>query len=226
MWLDPDDLVSESILWSGQWESKTWHALEPYLPPGGTFIDVGAHIGWYSLKAAHVLGPKGRVIAVEPNRETLLRLRDNIRASGAGAVILVAPVACFDSETTLTFYAAPRVNTGRSSLSLANASEQGSVAASYPVPARRLDDIVREAGATRVNAIKIDVEGAEFQVLKGAAETLDRYRPAVSVEVIDAQLKSMGASAKEVMTFMQSHGYTTKQYEEENMVFVAAPPSH
>lgn len=222
MLLDPFDYVSGSILVLGQWEPKTWHALAQHVPAGGTFIDVGAHIGWYSLKAAKVVGPKGRVIAVEPNHATLVRLRDNIRASGAGAVITVAPVACSDSETTLMFYAAPRANTGESSLSSQNASQRGAVADSYQVRARRLDDIVREAGVTRVDAVKIDVEGAEFLVLKGASETLDRYRPVVSVELLEEQLNSMGSSVEEVMAFMQSHGYTSGQFEEYNMVFVPA----
>ena len=124
MWLDPYDFVSRVILGTGEWEPQTRHVMEPHVPVGGTFVDVGAHIGWYSLKAAKAVGPKGHVIAVEPNHETLLRLRDNIRASGASAVIVVAPVACSDSETTLNFYAAPRANTGESSLSLENASQR------------------------------------------------------------------------------------------------------
>ena len=225
MWLDPYDYVSGSILWSGEWEPKTWQAVAQHIPVGGTFVDIGAHIGWYSLKAAQAVGPKGRVIAVEPNRETLVKLRDNIRASGAGGVILVAPVACYDSETTLTFYAATRWNTGESSLSETNASQAGKVAATYMVRARKLDDILREAGVTRVDAVKIDVEGAEFHVLKGAAETLDRYRPVLVVELVEHQLESMGTSVAEVLAFMRSHGYTTKQYEESNMEFVpvAAP---
>jgi len=225
MLLDPYDVVSRYILRFGEWEPKTWHALEQHVPAGGTFVDVGAHLGWYSLKAAKVVGPKGRVIAVEPNHETLLRLRDNIRASGASAVIVVAPVACSDSETTLTFYAAHRSNTGASSLSSANASGVGPIAASYQVRTRRLDDIVREAGVTRVDAVKIDVEGAEFLVLKGAVETLDRYRPVVSVELTDPTLKSMGSSAEEVMAFMRAHGYAPTQHAEWNVVFVpvAAP---
>ena len=225
MSLDPYDYASSSILWSCEWEPKTWHALEQDLPGGGTFVDVGAHIGWYSLKAAKAVGPKGRVIAVEPNHETLLRLRDNIRASGASTVIIVAPVACSDSETTLNFYAAPRANTGESSLSLANASQQGTVAASYQVRARRVDDIVREAGVARVDAVKIDVEGAEFLVLKGAVETLDRCRPVVAVELNDHHLKSMGSSVEEVMAFMRAHGYAPTQDLEQNTEFVpvAAP---
>ena len=219
MLLDPYDLVSSNILVVGNWEPETWHALEQHVPAGGTFIDIGAHIGWYSLKAAKVVGPKGHVIAVEPNHETLLRLRDNIRASGAGGIIEVAPVACSDSETTLMFYAAGRGNTGESSLSSWNASRAGDIADSYQVRARRLDDIVKEAGVTRVDAVKIDVEGAEFLVLKGAAETLTRYRPVVSVELIDLQLKKLGASVDEVMAFMRSHGYAPIQFQESNMVF-------
>jgi len=220
MRFDPYDALGGMVLSSGDYEQATVHELLRHVPAGGTFVDVGAHIGWYSLKAANVVGPKGHVIAVEPNRETLMWLRENIRASGAGRVVAVAPVACSDSETTLTFYAASSRNTGESSLSSANASQEGAIAASYPVRARRLDDIVKEAGVARVDAIKIDVEGAELMVLKGASETLDRYRPAIAVELVDRQLKAMGASVEEVMAFMRSHGYPTGRMYEMNMVYL------
>jgi FkbM family methyltransferase len=222
MWLDPYDFVSSGIMATGTWEPETWRALKRHLPVGGTFVDVGAHIGWYSLKAAKVVGPAGRVIAVEPNRDTLVTLRDNIRASGAGAVIVVAPVACADAETTLNFYASPRSNTGESSLSLANASQEGPPTASYQVRARRLDDVLREAGVTRVDAVKIDVEGAEFLVLKGAVDTLRRYHPALSVELLDPGLKEMGTSVQEVTAFLRAQGYTPTQSAESNTVFLQA----
>ncbi|MGD0668954.1 MAG: FkbM family methyltransferase [Bryobacteraceae bacterium] len=222
MRLDPYDYVTQAILLQRTWEPSTTQELLRHVPAGGTFVDVGAHVGWYTLKAAQVVGPKGHVIAVEPNRETLVQLRDNIRASGASAVVVVAPVACSDSETTLTLYATSRANTGESSLSSTNASQDTTIAASYPVRARRLDDIVKEAGAGRVNAIKIDVEGAEFLVLKGAAETLDRDKPIVATELIDRQLKAMGSSAAEVTAFMRSHGYTPAGMHEENTIFVPA----
>jgi FkbM family methyltransferase len=225
MLLDPYDLVTQCILLRCTWEPSTLHEMEQHLPAGGTFIDVGAHVGWYSLNAAKKVGPTGHVIAVEPNRQTLVVLRDNIRASGASAVVAIAPVACGDSETTLTFYEAPRSNTGASSLSLANLSEVGAPAASYTVRVRRLDDIAREARVERVDALKIDVEGAEFLVLKGAVGILDRYRPVVAVELRDEQLKLMGSSMDEAMAFMRSHGYAPKGRYEMNTVFVpvAAP---
>jgi FkbM family methyltransferase len=228
MLLDPYDMVTSHMLTHGSWESSTWHELERHVPLGGTFVDVGAHVGWFSLKAAKAVGPKGRVIAVEPNHETLRRLRDNVRASNASAVITIAPVACADSETTLTFYAAPHANTGESSLSSANASYTGAVTASYQVRARRLADVVREAGVARVDVLKIDVEGAEFLALKGASEILARFRPVVVVELIDEQLKSMGSSAEEVKAFMRSHGYEQKHGYDQNVEFVplGVPVAH
>ncbi|MFY9725469.1 MAG: FkbM family methyltransferase [Bryobacteraceae bacterium] len=222
MRLDPYDYVTQAILVQRTWEPSTTQELLRHVPAGGTFVDVGAHVGWYTLKAAQVVGPKGHVIAVEPNRETLVKLRDNIRASGVSAVVVVAPVACSDSESTLTLYATSRANTGESSLSAANASQDTTIAASYPVRTRRLDDIVKEAGAGRVDAIKIDVEGAEVLVLKGAAQTLDRDKPIVAVELIDRQLKAMGSSAAELTAFMRSHGYTPAGMHEENMIFMPA----
>ena len=213
MRLDPHDYVSQEILMTGQWEPQTWRVLRPHVPVGGTFVDVGAHIGWYSLKAAQIVGPQGHVIAIEPDHETLRKLRDNIRASGAEAVIVVVPVACYDSETTLPFYSAPRTNTGESSLDLAAGSREGPVTASYPVRARRLDDILREAAVTRVDAVKIDVENAEVHVLKGAVETLDRFRPEISLEIDRANVR-------EVNLFMRSHGYAPKKATESNTEFV------
>ncbi len=224
MQLDPYDMVAQHILMDRTWEPETVRELSAHMPPGGTFVDVGAHIGWYALKLAKVVGPKGHVIAVEPNHETLSVLRADIGASGAGGVISVAPVACSDSETTLTFYAAPRENTGESSLAKRNASQGGAIAASYPVRARRLDDIVREAGVDRVDAIKIDVEGAEFLVLKGASATLDRFRPVISVELDEEQLISMGTNVAEVMAFLRAHGYAPKQTLEENTIFLPEAP--
>jgi hypothetical protein len=112
MRLDPYDYVTKEILLSHTWEPLTTQELLRHVPTGGTFVDVGAHVGWYTLKAAKLVGPKGLVIAVEPNHETLIQLRDNIRASGVGAVVVVAPVACSNAEARLTLYAASRANTG------------------------------------------------------------------------------------------------------------------
>jgi len=204
------DFVERTILLSGAWEPATWHGLSEHIPEGGVFVDVGAHIGYYSLKAASTVGPRGRVLAVEPNPETLRKLRANIRESGAESIVTVEPLACSDSDAVLELFAATPKNTGASSLSQGNAEQFGPVTGSYHVRARRLDEIVRESGVTRLDALKIDVEGAELMALKGATETLDRYHPVIAIELIDDQLKRMGASSAEVIAFLRAHGYSLR----------------
>ena len=206
MRLDPRDYVSAEILRKGTWEPESWDAIRPYLTGDAVFVDVGAHIGYYSLKAAAALGRRGRVIAVEPNPPTLKELQGNISASNASQVH-VYPVACSDRESTVTLYGAPRANTGQSSLSRANAGQTGTVAAEYRVRARRLDAIVLDEGVQRVDVIKIDVEGAETLVLRGAQWTLDRFHPVVIVELIEKQLRAMGTSSAELHRLLASHGY-------------------
>jgi FkbM family methyltransferase len=221
MLLDPDDYVSNEILRKGTWEPESWDAIRPQLTGDAVFVDVGAHIGYYSLKAAAALGPGGRVIAIEPNPPTVQELRDNIAASGATRVH-VSPVACGDKESTLVLYASPRANTGQTSLSRANAEQTGVIAAEYRVRARPLDAIVGDEGVHRVDVIKIDVEGAEMLVLRGAGRTLDRFHPVVIVELIEPQLRSMGTSVAEVRAFFTAHGYAPRAEIDNNVVFAWA----
>lgn len=218
MLLDPEDYISNEILRTGEWERESWDAIRRHLAPGAVFIDVGAHIGYYSLKAAAVVGSTGRIVSVEPNPPTVQRLRDNVAASGA-SVVHVQPVACSDHESTLDFFAAPRANTGQSSLSAANAAQEGGVAASYRVPARPLDAIVADERLTRLDVVKIDVEGAEMLVLKGATATIDRFHPALIIELIESQLRQMGSSVEDVRAFMRAHGYEPRGEFKQNVEF-------
>ncbi len=223
MLLDPDDLVSRTILETGSWEPDSWHAMQEHLHRGDVFVDVGAHIGYYSLKAAAVVGNVGRVIAVEPNPNTVRTLENNIRASAATDVVSVEPVACADSEGTLELFAAAESNTGESSLSRSNASRAGPLMASYRVRSRPLDDILRDAGVAHVDAVKVDVEGAEYLVLKGAQNTLARYHPVLIVELVDSQLRALGASSAQVVDLLRSLGYAPSHGYGLNVEFLPGP---
>ncbi len=207
--LDPRDMVAVSILRGGVWQPEIWESLAPSLAEGAVFLDVGAHIGYFSMKAAPVVGKSGHVLAFEPNPETLALLRDNVSANHAGNVI-VEPIACTDREQTLTLYAGPPSNTGMSSLASENVPVEGA-AKSYTVRARRIDDVVRELGLTRVDAIKIDVEGAEAYVLRGAVETLKRFHPKVVVEVVASQLAAMHSTAEDVTGVLERAGYNYRR---------------
>jgi FkbM family methyltransferase len=207
MLLDPNDLVQSYIMAYGAWEPETWNAMSKHLGSGGVFVDVGAHIGYYTLKAAQVVGSQGRVLAIEPNPDTLPILRENV-AANHDAMVTVEPVACSDSDTTLELFSAAGANSGESSLSRKNAEQAGALKASYHVPARRLDAIIQACGVLRLDLLKIDVEGAELLVLKGAQETLDRFHPVVTMELEESQLISMGTTVAAVTEWLRDRGYT------------------
>jgi FkbM family methyltransferase len=197
MWLDPSDDVSAEILRKGSWRPESWDAMRPYLTGDAVFVDVGAHTGYYSLKAAAVLGPHGRVIAVEPNQPALKKLQSNISASNASRVH-VYPIACADRDSTLVLQRAP------------NASR---------VRARRLDSIVLDEGVQRVDVIKIGVDSGETLVLRGAGWTLDRFHPLVIVELVEKQLQALGSNSAELHQLLASHGYVARAEAGQHVVF-------
>jgi FkbM family methyltransferase len=205
--LNPADVVPVTILRTGEWQPEVWQALEPSLHEGSVFFDVGAHIGYFTMKAAPKVGAAGHVLAFEPNPETLKLLYDNVAANSAHNVI-VEPIACTDKEETLTFYAAPVQNTGMSSLSKRNAEVEGAEAPkSYMVQGRPIDAVVRQLNLARVDAIKIDVEGAEVVVLRGAVDTLKRFHPRLVIEEIPEELGSFQTSMEDLSSLLHSVGY-------------------
>jgi FkbM family methyltransferase len=208
MELDPRDLVPLLLLRDGEWQPEVWEALAPGLPKGGVFLDVGAHIGYFSLKAAKEVGPAGRVVSFEPNPETAARLRRNV-AANALTQVTVQEIAATGEEQELEFFAAPTVNTGASSLVEHNAEYSADAAPrNFRVRGRRIDNVVRELNLGRVDVMKIDVEGAELLVLRGAEETLRRHHPRIVMETVPHHLQEFGTTPEEVAKFLRGAGYT------------------
>ena len=134
--------------------------LRGYVPAGGSFVDVGANVGTYALPLARHAGPGGRVIAIEPHPVTHARLAFNRAASGLTQVTLVAAAAGdvdgdLMIETDGDNLGASHVVTGQASVH------------AIKVPARTLQGILGDYRLSRVDALKIDVEGFEDRVLTG-----------------------------------------------------------
>lgn len=211
MKLDPGDLVSLTILRTRAWQPEIWDSLNTRLGPGAVLIDVGAHIGIFTLQGAARVGPTGKVIAFEPNPETLVQLRSNIAASNEGSIVTVEPIACTDKDQQLTLYADRGSNTGASSLSEKNAEAFDVAPKPYSVRGRPIDDVVNELGLTRVDAIKIDVEGAEVGVLRGAAKTLEKFHPKVVIEIDERQLAAFDTKPSDVTGLLTAAGYKSSR---------------
>ena len=134
--------------------------LRANLVAGGVFVDIGANVGTYALTLARDVGERGMVIAVEPHPVIHARLAFNRAASGFTQVRLVAAAAGdADGEVMIETDSS---NLGASHVVIGKAS-----ASAFKVPCFTLQHILSEAGATKVDALKIDVEGFEDRVLTG-----------------------------------------------------------
>lgn len=134
--------------------------LRERLPADCVFLDIGANIGAYALFVAAFAGPRARILAVEPQPDVFDRLTYNIAQNPFGTVKAVA-CALADRAGELTLFIDPR-NRGESSLKIVGTNE----GAQIKVPAMTLLDLVRGEGIERIDAIKLDVEGAEDLILE------------------------------------------------------------
>ncbi len=134
--------------------------LRANLPDGGVFVDVGANVGTYALSLARDVGARGMVIAIEPHPVIHARLAFNREASGFARVRLVAAAAGeADGEVM--------IETDSGNLGASHVVTGSPSAGAFKVPCLTLQHILADAGASKVDALKIDVEGFEDRVLTG-----------------------------------------------------------
>jgi len=132
--------------------------LRAHLPTGGVFVDVGANVGTYALPLAQAVGANGKVIAIEPHPVTYARLAFNCAASRLAQVMLVAAAAGSADGELL-------IETDGDNLGASHVVTSGASANAIKVASRTLQHILADGGASKVDALKIDVEGYEDSVL-------------------------------------------------------------
>ena len=188
------------------------HFYRPFvdsLRPGMTVIDVGAHIGFFTIGAARRVGPTGQVHAFEPAALTLSALRHHVRLNDvADRVAVFGGVAC-DVVGEATFYAyrdSMAASLARSNVEDLNPEARTERAAELTVPAITLDRYCAEREITP-DVIKIDVEGAECHVLRGAADILRRHRPLIWCEIHPKQMENCGSSLGELQALLDALAY-------------------
>jgi FkbM family methyltransferase len=149
-------------------ERRTWEVMKSIIKRGDVFIDVGAYIGTYSIAIAHKVGPSGIVISLEPSPMYHI-LCKNIKINRLENCIALKKAA-WSKSTHLELYYNPQ----RAGTSSFFKEWQPYVLKSIKVEAKPLDDILEEVGypISKIKLLKIDVEGSEVEVLKGASNTI------------------------------------------------------
>ncbi|MET0274570.1 MAG: FkbM family methyltransferase [Phenylobacterium sp.] len=168
MQLDPQEWLQIEMLSGAAVEPQTLELFARLLRPGDTMIDVGAHVGLHALVSARLVGPGGRVLAVEPQPYNCERTMTNAAANGFRNIHVVCAAAGAESGTVVL-----RQQTGTDKARLTLTGEGvNDTGLTFEVPVVRLDELARRHSLQHVRLLKIDVEGFEPEVLAGARELL------------------------------------------------------
>lgn len=167
-------------------------------------LDVGAHIGLVALPMASVIGREGRVFCFEPAEANRKLLIEHAALNGYSNIEVVACLVGADSQGSVPFY---EMKTPTPMNTLAAKNRDGYVPTARPQIS--IDDFCGKRGLAP-EIIKIDVEGAELGVLRGARQTLARHRPLIFLSVHPREIVLMGESAEGLSMLIRELGYDCK----------------
>lgn len=178
-----DDVgFSPHMIFEGYWEFWLTRHFAEVIRPGDTVLDIGANLGYYTLLAADLAGPEGRVVAIEPNPEVFRRLSASVAVNGFTQRTIARNVALAgpgETGTRAFFVPTSEPKNGRFVGLQENREHLAGHGTVSEVKLGRIDPEEFD----RVDFIKIDVEGAELAVLEHLRPVLEKFRPKVVCEV-------------------------------------------
>ncbi len=198
--------------WGGRWHYYQQEYYDKYLPwilknflhSGDTFIDIGANKGIFTMQASSIVGDSGTVIAFEPNPRTANILRSHLIMNGIekNVDVIEKGLGSVVSEFDLNIL---DLHSGTATIRQINDKD---VSSTIKVPVVTADSILMDRKLTGKIFLKIDVEGLELEVLKGAENFIQKFNPEwVYVEVSPQWLEERNQSAIELIEFMKGCGY-------------------
>lgn len=180
-----DTGIVPHLIRDGWFDRNLTEVMAGLLRPGMTFVDIGANFGTYTLVAAQKVGPRGQVFAVEASPAIGALLTETVAMNGfeERCTIVSCAAGAKNGKAVLHQFANRKGgNTLLPEIAAVAKERFGETIVPTTVPVRRLDDIFAEHAPSRIDLIKIDVEGSEHDVLEGLRETLWAYRPKLVIE--------------------------------------------
>lgn len=202
-WIDPASYQGLTLADHGIYEPELLATVKTRLPVGGVFVDLGANEGYFSVVASRIVGPRGRVLAIEPQSRLQPVLRRNFaRNACTNATVVAAAVSDYRGEALL--HLTPGVNNSASSLTRPTR---------YPllrqrVPTLPLGDLLAQAGIDRCDLMKIDIEGWEHEAVIGSPGLFESGRiRALALEIHPPLLAQRGLDATRITAHLAAAGY-------------------
>ncbi|HYG04846.1 MAG TPA: FkbM family methyltransferase [Stenotrophomonas sp.] len=215
MTLDLAEHMQRRIFWMGYYNLRLVPLFDRLLKPGMVVADVGANIGEVSLLAANRVGAGGRVIAFEPAPDIADALEAHVRGNALEEVISVCRQGLADVAGVLPLYgscgqgSAQDPNRGLGSLH-GNPDSDPLIAL---VEVTTLDAVVKALQLPRLDLLKVDIEGGELPCLRGALDTIERFRPVVVVEVHAHSAGAAGCQGRDILDLLTPLGYRFHRLE-------------
>ncbi len=211
-----DAAISAWIVLDGLWETHVTGWLQETLRPGQTFVDVGANVGYFTLLGGQLVGPTGKVVAVEAHPGLAELLRRNVVMNGLYGYVTTWHRAAWSSSTTLQLH--QRLNSSGASSMGAIGQEAldrlGDTEEMVEVQAVPVDDLL--VGLPPVDVLKMDIEGAELQAFTGLSRTLEASpKIAVMFEWAPALIEGVGDKAEALVDLLEGHGLRFRLLEDD-----------
>ena len=195
-----DLMVGIDIRSRRQYEPQVSQVFREILRPGMRVIDVGANVGWFSCLSCHLVGPGGRVVAVEAG-EVNTRLLMMSRLKNAWDHLSIMSLAASDRVETLLY------SSNSSNGFVRVPQDVDEIAGGEPVGAVPLGPVLEDGHPWHL--IKIDVEGYEFKVLEGLDDMIRRHKPAMLIEFAPPSLRNIpGVEYKQFLGWLTERGYS------------------
>jgi FkbM family methyltransferase len=192
-------------------EDKAW--LYKAIKPGFTIIDVGVNFGETLLNFAMLTGENGSVFGFEPMPYIFEKCKHNLKLNNFKNIVL-ENYALSDTKEVLAVTDPLNGNSGGTYVSK-NIAEHNQ---KLTISATTLDEYVIENGIGKIDFIKIDVEGYETNVIKGAIETIEKFKPLLWIEICDENLKRAHSSSTALIKLIKDLGYTIKKSDSDLLI--------
>jgi len=205
MWmeLDLNSYIERRIFYFGFYRPWVLPYFDRLLAKGRTVVDVGANVGQFTLWAAKRVGTEGMVVAFEPDRSSFEKLVKNVHLNSLQGIFLEnIALSNYDGEAILHLNDEHDDNQGQGSLSRLTHHCR-----TQTVMCMQLDNFVKKEGIKKVHILKVDAQGAEFRILKGAVNLIEKDRPVVIVRCHEEKCRAMGDSTVAVQEFFVDRGY-------------------
>ena len=204
--LDARSHLFERVAADGDYEPDLAALCRRHLDPARDAVDVGGNVGFFTVLMAGAL-PGRRVLSIEPTPGAYARLVANVARNGLSDRVVVFNGVAAEDDAARTMSVIDGLEEYASLGALVHPAVSGAVSRRVDVAAKTVDALVDAHGLTP-GFIKVDVEGAELSVLRGARETLARHRPVVLAELSRPLLAAQGATPEAVFAFFDGLGYT------------------